>query len=587
MSFYAANGSINVSVVSGTSYTGGYAADGSMNVILAPGSSYVGAYHPCGAHYVTLSPGTLVPIRAPDGSLYVTTTGGMPPINSGQPVTVVSGSFGFTPTYFVNSVSGLDTNNGRSTATAWQTLAKVNASTFLPGDVIGFSGTFTDTLLFPSSGSAGNPIVLTSYGVGGRAIFASTGSLHPIKITDQSYITIDNINFSGSGGSTTTGAIYLESNLVSGVTNLTVQNVAINGFTAAATDGIDIAQKSTSTFGLTNITVKNFTVTNCNGNGVSSFRGGASLGAAVHTNVNISNGTVNNCGLNGVVLGNINGGSISNVVAFSNGGLSTAGPVGIWTYESTGLTIKFCESYNNTALSGPDGGGFDLDGGCSNCIIEYCYSHGNRSAGFLFFNYGGVTWSNNTVRYCISENDSVINTLYSPITINTGGTSLTNLMCYNNTIYSNISTPVVLLQDTGATGHFANNILYCPSSLITSTANSAIAFTGNDYWTTGTFTINWNSVVYNTFAAWQTATGQEKIASVNVGLNVDPKLNSPGTGGTVGGYVTTQPSAYMLQGGSPMLGAGIDLSAQFSISPGSQDFYGNVISNPFAVGAFQ
>ncbi len=71
---YAADGSMNVTVVSGLSFTGLYAADGSINVIISPGSSFVGAYHPCGAWYVTVSPGTLVPIRAPDGSLYVQTS---------------------------------------------------------------------------------------------------------------------------------------------------------------------------------------------------------------------------------------------------------------------------------------------------------------------------------------------------------------------------------------------------------------------------------------------------------------------------------------------------------------------------------
>lgn len=87
---YAADGSWNVSVVSGSTRTGIYAADGSLNVVLAPGSSYVGAYHPCGALWVTVSPGTFVPVRAPDGSLYVQQS---PYVNnSGQKVTAVSGS---------------------------------------------------------------------------------------------------------------------------------------------------------------------------------------------------------------------------------------------------------------------------------------------------------------------------------------------------------------------------------------------------------------------------------------------------------------------------------------------------------------
>lgn len=92
MPYYAADGSINVTVVDGSSYTGLYAADGSVNVIKSTGSAYVGAYHPCGAWWVTLTPAPSTggaPIRAPDGSLNVSTS---PYTNGGQKVTVVSGS---------------------------------------------------------------------------------------------------------------------------------------------------------------------------------------------------------------------------------------------------------------------------------------------------------------------------------------------------------------------------------------------------------------------------------------------------------------------------------------------------------------
>lgn len=92
MALYATDGSINVSVVNGSVYTGRTAADGSLNVIQAPGGSYVGLIHPCGAVYVTpVTDTTFRPFNAPDGSMYVTNTG-MPGKNQGQPVTVVAGS---------------------------------------------------------------------------------------------------------------------------------------------------------------------------------------------------------------------------------------------------------------------------------------------------------------------------------------------------------------------------------------------------------------------------------------------------------------------------------------------------------------
>lgn len=87
--FYAADGSMNVTVVSGLAETGLYAADGSINVIVPTGGGFKGAYHSCGALYVTVPSVASTAIKAPDGSLYVTTT---PFTNGGKHVTVVSGS---------------------------------------------------------------------------------------------------------------------------------------------------------------------------------------------------------------------------------------------------------------------------------------------------------------------------------------------------------------------------------------------------------------------------------------------------------------------------------------------------------------
>lgn len=94
----ASDGSLNVTVVNGSSYSGLYAPDGSLNVIASPGSSYVGLFHACGAMYVTPVTNTqLYSLFAPDGSLYVTNTG-TPYKDQGQPVTCVSGNlFNITP----------------------------------------------------------------------------------------------------------------------------------------------------------------------------------------------------------------------------------------------------------------------------------------------------------------------------------------------------------------------------------------------------------------------------------------------------------------------------------------------------------
>lgn len=90
MALYAADGSVNVTVVTGLSYTGLRAADGSYNVIHPSGGGAKGAYHPCGALLVT-NTSTYAHNKAADGTRNVFITGGSH-LNKGHPVTVVSGS---------------------------------------------------------------------------------------------------------------------------------------------------------------------------------------------------------------------------------------------------------------------------------------------------------------------------------------------------------------------------------------------------------------------------------------------------------------------------------------------------------------
>jgi uncharacterized repeat protein (TIGR02059 family) len=69
--------------------------------------------------------------------------------------------------YYISS-SGNDANNGLSSSTPWKTIAKVNASSFLPGDTIFFKrgDTWREQLIVSSSGKISSYIVFTSYGAG-------------------------------------------------------------------------------------------------------------------------------------------------------------------------------------------------------------------------------------------------------------------------------------------------------------------------------------------------------------------------------------------------------------------------------------
>ena len=75
-------------------------------------------------------------------------------------------------TYYV-AAAGSDSNNGTSTGTPWQTISKVNGSTFSAGDFVLFNRGdvwYGSSLTAPSSGSSGSPITFGAYGIGANPI---------------------------------------------------------------------------------------------------------------------------------------------------------------------------------------------------------------------------------------------------------------------------------------------------------------------------------------------------------------------------------------------------------------------------------
>lgn len=73
-------------------------------------------------------------------------------------------------TYYVDAARGSDSATGRSPATAWRSLDRVNATTFVPGDrVLLRAGRSWQGQLWPKgSGRAGRPIVVGRYGSGAK-----------------------------------------------------------------------------------------------------------------------------------------------------------------------------------------------------------------------------------------------------------------------------------------------------------------------------------------------------------------------------------------------------------------------------------
>lgn len=492
--------------------------------------------------------------------------------------------------FFVAS-TGNNANPGTQ-ASPWLDLTNVNSHTFGANDCVNLNG--GNTFGGGTTGISSTTLhCVTSYGTGQATI--STGNsascLTNTNIPSWSYT-----NFICSGGGNTSNAT--QGILVQNTTGAQIPGGTISGVTVSGYGQDCILLSGTNNFGFNNFAITGNTVHDCTGKaGV--LTAGINVNAvpsplatvAVHTNGTISGNAVFN--LNGYAGAlNWTGSGIwcescTAVVIASNDvhdtGLnsnSSSGPVCITTNFSDNITIQYNEAYNCLTGNGVDGDAIDLDGDITNSVVQYNYTHDSASYCLFGFNYNSGTWANNTFRFNIAANCGL-----GQINIQGLGGTITSASVYNNTTYG----PNAVVSSGPVTAQFSNNIFYelgTTSNIIIVPSPSSQTFTGNNYYGNGSY--SWNGTAYPTFAAWQTASGQEKIGATNVGKNVEPRLVVYGFHGAIGGYVPTSLNQYQLQTGSPMLGGGIDITAQYSINIGPTDFYGNaILSSSKVIGAGQ
>jgi parallel beta-helix repeat protein len=96
--------------------------------------------------------------------------------------------------YYVDNVTGSDSNSGTSPSTAWKTVARVNQASFAPGDQVLFKrgGIWREQLNISAAGMPGNPILFDAYGSGNPPAISGSDLL-PVPVwtvcsTCQQYI---------------------------------------------------------------------------------------------------------------------------------------------------------------------------------------------------------------------------------------------------------------------------------------------------------------------------------------------------------------------------------------------------------------
>lgn len=115
-------------------------------------------------------------------------------------------------TIYFDSVNGSDDNSGETLGTAYKSLSKIENETIEAGTTLYLNGTFTyQNLLFQGSGTAEKPITITSVDKDKPAHVNAGGLPAAITLTNQSYITIKNIEISNKFGGYKTAKEYVES----------------------------------------------------------------------------------------------------------------------------------------------------------------------------------------------------------------------------------------------------------------------------------------------------------------------------------------------------------------------------------------
>src|SRR4051812_4999088 len=429
-------------------------------------------------------------------------------------------------TYYV-SASGDDAATGTA-ASPWRTLARVNGVTLRPGDSVLLRGgdTFSGGLFFDASdaGTPASPVVITSYGAGRATIASATAS--GIYVYNAAGYRISNLNVAGNGGAAS--GITFFTDLSGGVKlpYIRIDSVEVSGF---GRDGIEIGSWNGAT-GYSDVQIVNAVARDNARTGIFVY----AQQPNVHQSIGIQAarafnnpgfaGTGANSG-SGIVLSGANDGVIERSVAHSNGWKcdASAGPVGIWAYDSSNVRIRHNESYANRTGGAADGGGFDLDQNVSSSIVEYNYSHDNDGAGYLLAQSpANSSHTGNIVRYNISQNDGRKNS-YAAIEL---WGRILSAEIYNNTVFvspSGSGTPrAVRVGNAGisdrdvASVHFRNNLFETTGALplvdVTSGQLSGATdfrFQGNDYFSSGaSFVVLYGGTTYSSLPAWR-ATGQE------------------------------------------------------------------------------
>lgn len=477
--------------------------------------------------------------------------------------------------YFV-SANG-DDSSAATKADPWKTIDRVNRQTLQQGDRVLFHGgdTLQGNLVLDKSDSGveGRRIVISSYGKGRAIIDAGDG--HGIVADACDHLSIAELVLRGSGrknGNDGSG-IWLTNS-----SDLEVDQVEVTGFrlSGVSVDGVSEVR---------------ITHVHAHENGFAGISSGKSTLSSnlyvahclAENNPGDPKNKSNHSG-NGIVIGVAKDVLVEYCIARNNGWdmpWDGNGPVGIWCWNTDHITIQHCISHDNRSPAW-DGGGFDLDGGTRNGILQYNLSYNNDGPGYFVCQYyAAPPMKDNIIRYNISQNDARKNNHKTALRISSLGSNASDCQIYNNTIYTEVGAAVGFGGSPIPDVVFRNNVFVSANDLVSGDF-SAARFEGNVWWCIGES--GFRAGEFLGFEQWVASTGQEKLGDKVVGRYANPLLLHAGLVKCQDPSQLTRLTAYRLHPDSPCLNAGMSIQDN-----GGRDFWGTrlPLQRPPSIGACQ
>jgi ferric-dicitrate binding protein FerR (iron transport regulator) len=310
---------------------------------------------------------------------------------------------------FYFSVKGNDEADGSTPERAWRSCDKLRGVDLVAGDeiVLAEGEEFTGgiTLLPDVGGMAKKPIVIRGGGKGRATIIAEDS---PAIDATSGGVEIRDLILKGQptvpeGKKPVAGIrIYTDDATGKRHSHIRIERVEISNFSG---DGVSIGSWHDKQPGYDDVIVSEVNAHDNGATGITLFgKRDPEQKTYPHRKVTIRDCVASrNKSGSGIVLGGVQDGTVEYCFASENTGKS--GGVALWAYDCNKVTFRHCIACG-TRTENKDGGGFDLDGGCIECVVERCLSYDNHGPGYMHCDYpkAGVT-KGNIIRSCISIND--------------------------------------------------------------------------------------------------------------------------------------------------------------------------------------